>query len=57
MVITSPDVGDELGWCRLVRRAIERVQAKDIPEADKRSWIAHIEAQYRSDYRSSTSSL
>jgi hypothetical protein len=42
-----PDFGDELGLYRLVRRAIERVQAKDIPEADKRAWIAYIEANYR----------
>ncbi len=47
MDITIPEIGDELGWRRLVRQAIERVRAKDIPEADKRAWIAYIEAQYR----------
>ena len=47
MDITIPDDGDELGWRRLVRQAIERVQAKDIPEADKRIWIAYIKANYR----------
>jgi hypothetical protein len=42
-----PEFGDEVGLRRLVRRAIERVRAMDIPEADKRAWIACIEKQYR----------
>jgi hypothetical protein len=32
-----PEFGDEVGLRRLVRRAIERVRAKDIAEADKRA--------------------
>lgn len=42
-----PELGDEVGFCGLVRQAIERAQAKDIPDADERVWIGCIEAQYQ----------
>ena len=42
-----PDIGDDVGLRRLVKQAIKGVQARDIPEADKRAWIAFIEAHYR----------
>lgn len=35
-----PEPDDELGLRRLVRQAIERVQAQDISDAEKRTWIA-----------------
>lgn len=47
MTTSIPDVGDEVGLRRMVRQAIERVRAMDLPEADKRAWIAYIESNYR----------
>lgn len=47
MDTSIPELGDDLGLYWLVRRAIERVRAMDIPEADKQAWITYIEAQYQ----------
>ena len=47
MATSIPDIGDDVALRRLVRQAIERVRAMDIPEADKEAWVAYIEAQYR----------
>ena len=49
--VTTPYIGDGLALRRIVRYAIERAQAMDIPEADKRVWIANIEVQCRAASR------
>jgi hypothetical protein len=42
-----PDFGDVVGLRRLYRAAVERIRRADIPEADKRAWIAELNRQYR----------
>jgi hypothetical protein len=47
MDLPIPNFGDGVGHRRLHRAAVESIRRTDIPEADKREWIAYIEAQYR----------
>ena len=43
MNIDIPEIGDEVGLRRLVVQTIRRIQAQDMPEAEKQGWIAVIE--------------
>jgi hypothetical protein len=42
-----PDLGDSIGLRRLYRTAVEPIRQEDLPEADKRAWIAELTRQYR----------
>jgi hypothetical protein len=42
-----PELGDVVGLRRLYRTAVEQTRREDIPEADKRIWIAELARQYR----------
>lgn len=47
MDLPIPDFGDVVGLRRLYRAAVERIRRMDMPEADKRVWIAELARQYR----------
>jgi len=46
MDIGLPEVGDEVGLRRLVVQTIRRVRSMDIPEDERRAWIAEIEREF-----------
>ena len=42
-----PDFGDVVGLTRLHGAAVARVRAMDIPEAERRAWIAELRRAWR----------
>jgi len=47
MDLPIPDFGDVVGLRRLYRAAVERVRHANLPEAEKRAWVAELTRHYR----------
>ena len=47
MDLPIPAFGDVVGLRRLYRAAVENIRQMDIPEAEKRAWIAELTRRYR----------
>lgn len=42
-----PDFGDVVGLTRVYRAARESIRAADLPEADRRAWLAELQRAWR----------